>query len=173
MGWKAISADEALRDPVYQTRDLFVGSQGVSWLVRWKMAFGEKADWQNEPDPPAGIIKMSDDMRRANYLRQGSSLAPKTSLGPSPQPASLIRKASTPWRFASAKDRVQLDAEADERPSSAARAQRFEPARNFHQGIAFVHQVPGERLVQFSDEPAREIYGTNAKCATGSDHVAH
>jgi peptidoglycan-N-acetylglucosamine deacetylase len=66
-GYRFISLEEALRDPAYQTPDLFIGPQGFSWLLRWKMAFGQKADWQNEPDPPAWIIKMS------HYTRHSTS----------------------------------------------------------------------------------------------------
>ena len=64
-GYRFISLDEALADPAYATPDLFIGPQGVSWLMRWKLAFGQKADWQNEPDPPAWVIKTSKEMRQA------------------------------------------------------------------------------------------------------------
>ncbi len=64
-GYRFISLDEALTDPAYATPDRFIGSQGFSWLVRWKMAFGQPADWQNEPDAPAWVHKMSDEMRKA------------------------------------------------------------------------------------------------------------
>ncbi len=64
-GYRFISLDQALADPAYATPDLFIGPQGFSWLIRWKLAFGQKADWQNEPDPPTWIIKMSKNIRRA------------------------------------------------------------------------------------------------------------
>jgi hypothetical protein len=44
----------------------FIGSEGFSRLVRWKLAFGQKADWQNEPDPPDWVMKASDAIRLAN-----------------------------------------------------------------------------------------------------------
>ncbi len=64
-GYRFISLDQALADPAYATPDLFIGPEGFSWLIRWKLAFGQTADWQNEPDPPAWIVKMSREIRRA------------------------------------------------------------------------------------------------------------
>jgi peptidoglycan-N-acetylglucosamine deacetylase len=64
-GYRFISLDEALTDPAYTTPDLFIGPQGISWLSRWKLAFGQKADWQNEPDPPAWVLKISKEMRQS------------------------------------------------------------------------------------------------------------
>jgi len=66
-GYRFISLGQALTDPAYATPDLFIGPQGISWLIRWKLAFGQAADWQNEPDPPAWIIQMSKEMRRAKH----------------------------------------------------------------------------------------------------------
>jgi peptidoglycan/xylan/chitin deacetylase (PgdA/CDA1 family) len=64
-GYRFISLDQALADPAYGTPDLFIGPEGFSWLVRWKLAFGQQADWQNEPDAPEWVTKMSGDIRRA------------------------------------------------------------------------------------------------------------
>jgi peptidoglycan/xylan/chitin deacetylase (PgdA/CDA1 family) len=64
-GYHFISLDVALADLAYATPDLFIGPEGFSWLIRWKLAFGQKADWQNEPHGPEWIIKMSSDIRRA------------------------------------------------------------------------------------------------------------
>lgn len=64
-GYRFGSLNEALSDPAYATPDLFIGQQGCSWLTRWKLAFGQEADWQNEPNPPAWIVKMASDIRRA------------------------------------------------------------------------------------------------------------
>lgn len=64
-GYRFTPLDQVLADPAYATPDLFIGPQGFSWLIRWKLAFGQEADWQNEPDPPAWIIKKSNDIRRA------------------------------------------------------------------------------------------------------------
>jgi peptidoglycan-N-acetylglucosamine deacetylase len=65
-GYRFISLDQALADPAYATPDLYIGPEGFSWLIRWKLAFGQKADWQNEPDPPGWVVKMSNDIRQAS-----------------------------------------------------------------------------------------------------------
>lgn len=64
-GYRFITLDEALADPAYATPDNFIGRQGFSYLIRWKLAFGQKADWENEPDPPAWVQKMSTELRQA------------------------------------------------------------------------------------------------------------
>jgi peptidoglycan-N-acetylglucosamine deacetylase len=64
-GYKFVSLDEALADPAYATPDLFIGPQGISWLTRWKLAFGQKADYENDPDPPKWVLQMSNDIRKA------------------------------------------------------------------------------------------------------------
>lgn len=66
-GYRFVSLDEALKDPAYATPDQFIGPQGFSWLIRWKLAFGQKADWENEPDPPDWIMKRSGELRRAKH----------------------------------------------------------------------------------------------------------
>jgi peptidoglycan/xylan/chitin deacetylase (PgdA/CDA1 family) len=62
-GYKFISLDQALADPAYSTPDNFVGPVGISWLLRWKVAFGQKADYEQGPDPPAWALKISNQMR--------------------------------------------------------------------------------------------------------------
>jgi peptidoglycan/xylan/chitin deacetylase (PgdA/CDA1 family) len=64
-GYKFVSLDEALADPAYATPDLFIGPQGISWLTRWKLAFGQKPDYENDPDPPKWVLQASDDIRKA------------------------------------------------------------------------------------------------------------
>lgn len=65
-GYKFVSLDEALTDPAYATPDLFIGPQGISWLTRWKLAFGQKADYENDPDPPKWVLQASNDIRKVN-----------------------------------------------------------------------------------------------------------
>jgi peptidoglycan-N-acetylglucosamine deacetylase len=65
-GYKFITVDEALTDPAYQTPDKFIGPEGISWLTRWKLAFGLKADFENDPDPPKWVMEMSKKLRPAN-----------------------------------------------------------------------------------------------------------
>lgn len=65
-GYRFVTLDQALADPAYKTPDLFIGDEGCSWLIRWKLAFGQKADCESEPDPPSWVMKASDEIRRAN-----------------------------------------------------------------------------------------------------------
>jgi peptidoglycan/xylan/chitin deacetylase (PgdA/CDA1 family) len=54
-GYRFVSLDEAMRDPAYQTPDLYVGSNGISWMHRWKLAKGIAMDMRDEPDPPKWV----------------------------------------------------------------------------------------------------------------------
>lgn len=65
-GYKFVSLDDALADPAYSTPDLFIGGVGISWLTRWKMAFGQKPDYEKSPDPPKWIQQGFEDSRRAH-----------------------------------------------------------------------------------------------------------
>lgn len=63
-GYRFVPLGEVLADPAYATPDLFIGPQGISWLSRWKISFGQ-SPWNSDPDPPAWIIKMSNEIRQA------------------------------------------------------------------------------------------------------------
>lgn len=65
-GYKFISLDDALADPAYATPDLFVGGVGISWLTRWKLAFGQKPDYQNSPEPPKWVQQGFEEIRSAH-----------------------------------------------------------------------------------------------------------
>jgi peptidoglycan-N-acetylglucosamine deacetylase len=62
-GYRFISLEEAMADPAYATPDLFVGSVGISWLERWKIALGGKPDYEHDPDPPAWITQEFNELR--------------------------------------------------------------------------------------------------------------
>jgi len=64
--YKFITVGEALEDPAYKTEDKNIGAEGISWVTRWKLAFGMKADYQNDPDPPKWVIETSKKLRTAN-----------------------------------------------------------------------------------------------------------
>lgn len=55
-GYKAVSIDEALRDPAYARRDAYVGRRGLSWLHRWALDAGKPAPMQ--PDVPAWVMEL-------------------------------------------------------------------------------------------------------------------
>jgi peptidoglycan/xylan/chitin deacetylase (PgdA/CDA1 family) len=65
-GYRFISLDEALADPAYSTPDQYIGGEGISWLNRWKIAFGKSPDYQRNPEPPKWVIQMSDEFRKAH-----------------------------------------------------------------------------------------------------------
>jgi len=52
-GYRFITLDEALDDPAYSQRDLYVGRYGNSWLHRWARGKGMEVRW--EPDAPDWI----------------------------------------------------------------------------------------------------------------------
>jgi peptidoglycan/xylan/chitin deacetylase (PgdA/CDA1 family) len=54
-GYKFISMQEALADPAYKTKDQFVGSDGISWLLRWQPALGIPIDYKDDPEPPKWV----------------------------------------------------------------------------------------------------------------------
>ena len=54
-GYKFISMAEALADPAYKTDDQFVGSDGISWLLRWQPALGIPIDYKDDPEPPKWV----------------------------------------------------------------------------------------------------------------------
>ncbi|MFA7288669.1 MAG: polysaccharide deacetylase family protein [Melioribacteraceae bacterium] len=44
-GYKFISLEEALKDPVYQLPDKYIGGAGISWIDRWALEKGMKKDF--------------------------------------------------------------------------------------------------------------------------------
>jgi peptidoglycan/xylan/chitin deacetylase (PgdA/CDA1 family) len=53
-GYRFVTLEEALRDPVYKTPENYVGRNGFSWLHRWSRAKGMPN--KGEPDPPAWVM---------------------------------------------------------------------------------------------------------------------
>lgn len=54
-GYRFVSLDEALKDPVYALPETYVKANGVSWLHRWTFSAGRPIRW--EPEPPDWIVK--------------------------------------------------------------------------------------------------------------------
>ncbi len=54
-GYRFVTLDEALADPIYARPDDYVRANGVSWLHRWTFSEGRPIRW--EPDPPAWIME--------------------------------------------------------------------------------------------------------------------
>lgn len=53
-GYRFVSLDEALKDPVYALPENWVRKNGISWLHRWTQGQGRKPRW--EDDPPDWIV---------------------------------------------------------------------------------------------------------------------
>lgn len=53
-GYRFVSLEEALADPVYTHADGYVRANGVSWLHRWTFTDGRPIRW--EPEPPKWIV---------------------------------------------------------------------------------------------------------------------
>jgi peptidoglycan/xylan/chitin deacetylase (PgdA/CDA1 family) len=54
-GYRFVTLEAALRDPVYQTPEDYVGRNGFSWIHRWSRAKGMPN--KGEPDPPAWVMQ--------------------------------------------------------------------------------------------------------------------
>lgn len=54
-GYRFVTLDEALADPVYAHADDYVRANGVSWLHRWTFSEGRPIRW--EPEPPKWIVE--------------------------------------------------------------------------------------------------------------------
>jgi len=65
-GYRFVSLDVALADPAYATPDKYIGPEGISWLNRWKIAFGQQPDFKHNPDPPKWVMQMSEEFRKAH-----------------------------------------------------------------------------------------------------------
>ncbi|HKW62447.1 MAG TPA: polysaccharide deacetylase family protein [Candidatus Acidoferrum sp.] len=64
-GYQFVTLDEALSDPAYATPDRFAGTAGISWIDRWRVSFGQKADYEHDPDPPEWVMKRFAEIRKA------------------------------------------------------------------------------------------------------------
>lgn len=62
-GYKFISIQEALADPAYKTEDQFVGSDGLSWLLRWQPALGIPIDYEDDTEAPKWVQDAYDALR--------------------------------------------------------------------------------------------------------------
>lgn len=59
-GYQFISMEDALTDSAYQSRDQFVGDQGISWLHRWAItAKKPKSFYEGEPLVPVHILRLA------------------------------------------------------------------------------------------------------------------
>ncbi|RZJ86750.1 MAG: polysaccharide deacetylase [Brevundimonas sp.] len=55
-GYRFVTLEEAMADPLYRRADLYVGTNGMSWLHRWRRG-DHPTDVRWEPEPPEWISK--------------------------------------------------------------------------------------------------------------------
>jgi peptidoglycan/xylan/chitin deacetylase (PgdA/CDA1 family) len=68
-GLKAVSLEQAMRDPAYAIPDDQPDAQGEEWLSRWAQRLHRPLPWVSFPDPPADIAaadKRLDDDEHGN-----------------------------------------------------------------------------------------------------------
>lgn len=55
-GYRFVTLEQALADPAWSTKDLYVGDNGPSWLERFSVALGKPNRLVDEPDPPQWVL---------------------------------------------------------------------------------------------------------------------
>ncbi len=58
-GYRFVSLDEAMRDPVYALPDTSTSEDGLSWLPRWAETLGQVYDFAGEPEAPAWVLELT------------------------------------------------------------------------------------------------------------------
>lgn len=53
-GYRFVTLEQALEDPIYSHADTYVRRNGISWLHRWTQTDGRPIRW--EPEPPAWVV---------------------------------------------------------------------------------------------------------------------
>lgn len=56
-GHSFVSLETALADPAYESRDLWTGPGGISWLHRWLLAVGDRSQFADEPKTPSWVLE--------------------------------------------------------------------------------------------------------------------
>jgi hypothetical protein len=53
-----VTLDEAMSDPIYQTKDTYVGKYGPTWLWRWMKSKGMEVSFKDDPEPPEWVMDL-------------------------------------------------------------------------------------------------------------------
>jgi hypothetical protein len=61
-GYRFVSLETALADPVYSRPDTYVGSWGISWLHHWEVTEGRQRS--PSPDPPDWVLSAHQALSR-------------------------------------------------------------------------------------------------------------
>ena len=57
-GYRFVTLEDALADPIYDHPDAYVRANGISWLHRWTQTEGRPIRW--EPDPPQWVADLNN-----------------------------------------------------------------------------------------------------------------
>jgi peptidoglycan/xylan/chitin deacetylase (PgdA/CDA1 family) len=57
-GYRLVTLDEAMSDPIYQTKDTYVGKYGPTWLWRWMKSKGMEVSFKDDPEPPEWVMEL-------------------------------------------------------------------------------------------------------------------
>ena len=58
-GYRWVTLGDALKDAAYATPDDFVGTNGPSWLHRWRTSKNLPSRLRDEPDPPQWVVDLT------------------------------------------------------------------------------------------------------------------
>jgi peptidoglycan/xylan/chitin deacetylase (PgdA/CDA1 family) len=65
-GYRFVTLDHALEDRAYRTADDYVGTMGISWLHRWKVALGKPLDYSTEPRIPSWLVYQVEKLHESH-----------------------------------------------------------------------------------------------------------
>ncbi len=65
-GFRIVTLEHALADPVYAIPDPYIGPDGIGWVQRAAMALGKPASWDGSPEVPPDIQARYDKGPPAN-----------------------------------------------------------------------------------------------------------
>lgn len=55
-GYRFVTLEEALEDPIYKSPDTYAGQWGISWLHHWALTAGKRR--RPDPDPPEWVMEL-------------------------------------------------------------------------------------------------------------------
>jgi hypothetical protein len=75
-GYRFVPLETALADPAWATKDLYVGTNGISWLHRFSTALGKPMRLRDEPDPPPWVLEAYAARAGLDRSPRGIRIAP-------------------------------------------------------------------------------------------------
>jgi peptidoglycan/xylan/chitin deacetylase (PgdA/CDA1 family) len=72
-GLKAVTLEEAMKDPAYRLGDPYVGKDGIEWMERWSNLLHKELPWAAWQDTPRQIVeeydRVDNDRRESTLLK--------------------------------------------------------------------------------------------------------